>query len=52
VLSLEKDSAAIGERIGQFFAEYVPQQKLILDATQPNYEVYYDQTMDYCIPIE
>lgn len=52
VLSLEKDSATIGERIGQFFAEYVPQYKLILDATRPSYEVYYAQTMDYCIPIE
>ena len=52
VLSLEKDSATIGERIGQFFAEYVPQHQLILDATRPSYEVYYAQTMDYCIPIE
>jgi DNA gyrase inhibitor GyrI len=52
VLSLEKDSATIGERIGQFFAEYVPQHRLILDATRPSYEVYYSQTMDYCVPIE
>ena len=52
VLSLEKDSATIGERIGQFFAEYVPQHQLILDPTRPSYEVYYIQTMDYCIPIE
>jgi DNA gyrase inhibitor GyrI len=52
VLSLEKDSATIGERIGQFFAEYVPQHQLMLDATRPSYEVYYAQTMDYCIPIE
>jgi DNA gyrase inhibitor GyrI len=52
VLSLEKDSATIGERIGQFFAEYVPQHQLILDPTRPSYEVYYAQTMDYCIPIE
>ena len=52
VLSLEKDSATIGERIGQFFAEYVPQHQLILDATRPSYEVYYAQTMDYCVPIE
>lgn len=51
VLSLAKDSATIGERIGQFFAEYVPQHQLILDPTRPNYEVYYAHTMDYCIPI-
>ena len=52
VLSLEKDSATIGERIGQFFAAYVPQHQLVLDATRPSYEVYYAETMDYCIPIE
>jgi len=38
--------------IGQFFAEYVPQYQLILDATRPSYEVYYAQTMDYCVPIQ
>ena len=52
VLALEKDSATIGERIGQFFAEYVPKHQLILDATRASYEVYYTETMDYCVPIE
>jgi DNA gyrase inhibitor GyrI len=52
VLSLAKDSATIGQRIGQFFATYVPQHLLILDGKRPSYEVYYAQTMEYCIPIE
>jgi DNA gyrase inhibitor GyrI len=52
VLALEKDSATIGQQIGQFIAEYVPQHQLILDATRASYEVYYAQTMDYCVPIE
>jgi DNA gyrase inhibitor GyrI len=52
VLSLEKDSATIGQHIGQFFAEYVPQNRLVLDATRPSYEIYYAQTMDYCVAIE
>jgi DNA gyrase inhibitor GyrI len=52
VLTLDKDSATIGERIGQFFAEYVPNHQLILDATRPSYEVYYDRTMNYCVSIE
>ena len=52
VLSLEKDSATIGQRIGQFFAEYAPQNRLVLDPTRPSYEVYYAQTMDYCVAIE
>lgn len=52
VLSLEKDSASIGEQIGRFFAEYVPQHQLALDQTRPSYEVYYARTMDYCTPLE
>jgi DNA gyrase inhibitor GyrI len=52
VLTLEKDSATIGERIGQFFAEYVPQHQLRIDATRPSYEVYDAQTMEYCVPIQ
>jgi DNA gyrase inhibitor GyrI len=51
VLTLDKDSATIGAQIGQFFAEYVPQHQLQVDATRPSYEVYYAQTMDYCVPI-
>jgi DNA gyrase inhibitor GyrI len=52
VLTLEKDSATLGQRIGQFFAEYVPQHQLTLDTTRPSYEVYYVQTMDYCVAIQ
>jgi DNA gyrase inhibitor GyrI len=51
VLTLDKDSATIGAQIGQFFAEYVPQHQLQVDATRSSYEVYYTQTMDYCVPI-
>ena len=52
ILSLEKDSATIGETIGRFFAEYVPQHQLIVDPQRPNYEVYYEHVMDFCVPIQ
>ncbi len=52
VLSLEKDSSAIGESIGRFFAEYVPQHRLIVDAQRLSYEIYYELTMDLCVPIQ
>lgn len=51
ILSLEKDSNTIGATIGRFFAEYVPQHQLIVDPQRPSYEVYYEQTMDFCVPI-
>jgi DNA gyrase inhibitor len=52
ILSLEKDSATIGETIGRFFAEYVPQHQLIVDPQRPNYEVYYEHVMDFCVPLQ
>jgi DNA gyrase inhibitor GyrI len=51
VLTLEKDSAMIGETIGRFFAEYVPQQQLTIDDHRPSYEIYYEHLMDFCVPI-
>ncbi len=52
VLSLEKDSSIIGEAIGRFFAEYVPQHQLVIDTQRSSYEVYYERTMDFCVPLE
>lgn len=51
VLTLEKDSATIGETIGRFFAEYVPDHQLAIDDSRPSYEIYYEHTMDFCVPI-
>lgn len=52
VLTLEKDSAMVGEHIGRFFAEYVPQHSLQIDETRPCYEVYHVRTMEYCVPLQ
>ncbi len=51
ILSLEKDSTTIGQTIGHFFAEYVPQHQLIVDSQRPSYEVYYEDIMDFCVPL-
>ena len=51
ILTLEKDSATIGETIGRFFAEYVPEHQLAIDDSRPSYEIYYEHTMDFCVPI-
>lgn len=52
VLTLEKDSATIGEAIGRFHREYVPQHRLTIDRQRPSYEIYSERFMDYCLPIE
>jgi DNA gyrase inhibitor GyrI len=40
-LTLEKDSAAIGDTIGRLFGEYVPEHQLVLDDSHPSYEIYH-----------
>ena len=51
VLTLEKDSASIGDSIGRFFAEYVPENQIVIDNDRPSYEIYYEHLMDFCVPI-
>lgn len=51
ILTLEKDSATIGETIGRFFSEYVPQHQLTIDDRRPSYEMYSEHLMDFCVPV-
>ena len=52
VLTIVKDAATIGPSIGRFYAEYVPTHELTLDEARPPVEVYYPETMDYCVPVK
>ena len=51
VMSLRKDPAVIGESIGRLYQEYLPHNRIDLDGSRPTYEIYYETTMDYCVPI-
>jgi DNA gyrase inhibitor GyrI len=51
VASIAKDPSIIGPSIGRFHQEYVPQHNLAMDGTRPTYEIYYEKTMEYCVPI-
>jgi DNA gyrase inhibitor GyrI len=51
VLTLVKDSDTIGPSIDRFYSEYAPAHGLTLDETRPPIEVYYPETMDYCVPV-
>ncbi len=52
VLSLTKDAATIGPSIDRFYSEYVPAHNLLLDETRPPIEIYFPETMDYCVPVK
>jgi len=51
MVKIEKQSEIIGETIRRFFEEYVPNVNLQIDHSRPTYEVYWDTTMDFCVPI-
>jgi len=51
IVKIEKQSQIIGETIQRFFEEYVPNTNLQIDNSRPTYEVYWNTTMDFCVPI-
>jgi DNA gyrase inhibitor GyrI len=51
VLAIPKDPAVIGPSIGRFYQEYLPQSDFKVDASRPTYEIYFERTMEYCVPI-
>ena len=51
IVKIEKQSEVIGETIRRFFEEYVPNHTFQIDNSRPTYEVYWDTTMDFCVPI-
>ena len=51
IVKIEKLSEVIGETIRRFFEEYVPAANISIDQTRPTYEVYWETTMDFCVPI-
>jgi DNA gyrase inhibitor GyrI len=52
VLRVEKTPAKIRKAIDTFLAEYIPDNGLIFDENRPTYEIYYEDTMEYCVPIQ
>jgi len=51
VLRMEKISARIGKAIQRFHVDYVPDNDLVIDEQRPTYEIYYEDTVEYCVPI-
>jgi AraC family transcriptional regulator len=50
ILRIEKTPAKISRAIRQFQADYLPEHH-IRDENRPVYEIYYRDTMEYCVPV-
>jgi DNA gyrase inhibitor GyrI len=52
VLNIPKDPESISAAIARFYSDYAPQSQLALDETRPSYEIYYEHTMQFCVPLQ
>lgn len=52
VLRVKKTPAQIRHAIDTFLSEHIPDNGLIFDENRPTYEIYYEDTMEYCVPIQ
>ena len=51
ILRIDKDSRKIAKTIRQFHADTIPDHQILVDESRPIYEFYYEDTMEYCVPI-
>ena len=51
VVKIDKDPQIIGPTLDRFYGEFVPQKGLEIDGQRPTLEVYYESTMEYCVPV-
>ena len=51
VLTVEKIPSKISSAIRTFQGDYLPDHGLVLDEECPTYETYFQDTLEYCVPI-
>ena len=51
VVTIAKDAQVIPESVRRFHEEYVPQNSTQIDLTRLTYEIYYQDVMEYCVPV-
>ena len=51
VLSVEKTPAKISPAIRAFRGDYLPDHGLFIDDERPVYEIYFKDTLEYCVPL-
>ena len=51
VMSVDKEPQTVVESIRRFYEQWAPEHDLKIDAARPTYEIYWAETMDYCVPV-
>jgi DNA gyrase inhibitor GyrI len=51
VLTITKEPEVITDSIRRLYEQWVPEHELKIDASRPTYEIYWADTMDYCVPL-
>ena len=51
VLRIDKKPQEIGKAIRQLYGDYIPDNQIVVDESRPIYEFYYEDTMEYCVPV-
>jgi len=51
VVTMAKDPQLIPATIRRFHTEYALQNNLQIDASRPTYEIYFQDVMEYCVPV-
>ena len=51
VLRVDKKPGEIGKAIRQLYGDYIPENQIVIDESRPVYEIYYEDTMEYCVPV-
>jgi len=51
ILRIEKKPSKISKAIRQFHGDYIPENQIVIDEHREIYEVYFVDTMEYCVPI-
>ena len=51
ILRIEKKSSKILKAIRQFHGDYIPENRIVVDENRQIYEIYYTDTMEYCVPV-
>ena len=51
ILRIEKKPGKIARAIRQFHGDYIPENQIVVDESRPIYEIYYADTMEYCVPV-
>jgi DNA gyrase inhibitor GyrI len=51
ILRIEKKPSKISKAIRQFHGDYIPENQIVVDENRQIYEIYYADTMEYCVPV-